>query len=201
MKKETTKLQKITKLPKKANPNKLAKKAKEILDKVEEEIKKPYTIETTFSLGGSTPLALKNDLCWQLRLNIKTILDRSFHRYNMKMILNQEPYEERIADIERDIRALDDEDTIPNMKDTEQLNSLNRRKEKVQGELKKMVEDTDEINLTATVITLKYSGNATVVDFDIPADQIDLLNKNRFAFSYYKLELEPLIDRVLKTNE
>lgn len=77
------------KLPKRANPNKLAKKAKEILEEVEEEIKKPYVIETKFALGGSTPLALKNDLCRQLKLKIKNILDRSFRLYKMTMTLER----------------------------------------------------------------------------------------------------------------
>lgn len=87
------------------------------------------------------------------------------------------------------------------MRNTKEVNRLNDKRKKAEQELNKMILDTDEISLTATVVNLKYSGSDTVVDFDIPADQIELLNKNRFHFAYYKMELEPIISRAFKTDE
>ena len=90
----------------------LANKAKKILEQTEDEVRNVDTIETTFNFAGASPLILKQDLCWQLKLNIKTILDRSYHRYYVRMFLNEDPYLDRIKDVDREIRLVSEDQTL-----------------------------------------------------------------------------------------
>ena len=177
---------------------KIAKKALEI---TAEEAKKPYTIETTFSLGGATPLALKNDMRWMLKLNINQILDRSFYKYNIRLNINEEPFNRRIEDARRKIGEIESESHLPNMGNDSEVRNLEKRITEIEAELEKLIRDTDTIDLYATVVNLKYEGVKTQVEFEIPADNITLLNKNRFYFSQYKISLEPIFDRPTNTNE
>lgn len=178
------------------NVTKEAKKiAKKALEITAEESKRPYTIETTFSLGGATPLALKNDMRWMLKLNINQILDRSFYKYNIRLNINAEPFERRIEDAQRKISEITSEAHLPGMGNNAEIKNLEQRVKDIEAELEKLIRDTDTIDLYATVVNLKYEGVKTQVEFEIPADNITLLNKNRFYFSQYKIELEPIFDR------
>lgn len=172
-----------------------AKKIAKNALKVAEETRKPYTIETTFGLGGATPLALKNDasgIYWDLKLNINQILDRSFYKYNVRLSINEEPFNRRIEDAERKMDEISTEAHLPNMEDKGAIKELQEKIKTIKDELAQIIKQTDVIDFFATVISIKYSGVVTVVEFNIPADTIALLNKNRFFFSQYKIELEPI---------
>jgi len=173
---------------------KIAKNALEITS--EENEKKPFTIETAFSLCGATPLALKNEaqagLHWVLKLSINEILDRSFYKYSIKLSINEKPFEDRVEDAERKITELQTEAHLPNMEDKQGIKDLQDRIKKTKEELAQLIRSTDVIDFLTTVISIKYSGLSTVVEFDVPADTIALLNKNRFFFNQYKIELQPI---------
>lgn len=173
---------------------KIAKKALEITSL--ENDRRPFTIETTFGLGGTTPLALRNDangIYWDLKLNINQILDRSFYKYNVRLSINEEPFERRITDAERKIQEIETEAHLPGMENKQEVKELRERVAAIKKELADLIRNTDVIEFFATVIALKYSGVVTVVEFNVPADTINLLNKNRFFFSQYKIELEPIV--------
>jgi hypothetical protein len=170
-----------------------AKKALKITS--EQNDKKPFLIQTTFGLGGTTPLALKMDgggIYWDLKLNINQILDRSFYKYNIRLSINEDPFNRKIEEAERKISEIGSESHLPGMEDKGEIKSQMERIKDTKIELEQLIKSTDIIEFYATVISIKYSGVVTVVEFNIPADIIALLNKNRFFFSQYKIELEPI---------
>lgn len=182
----------------------VAKKIAKNALKIASEAPKPFTIETTFNLGGSTPLALKNEpnrsMLWVLKLNINKILDRSFYKYNARLSINEEPFNRRIEEAERKMEEVRTEAHLPNMEDKGEIKRLEETIKNVKSELAQLIKNTDTIDFFATVMTIKYSGIMTVVEFNIPADTINLLNKNRFFFGQYKIELEPIWDRETDNN-
>ena len=187
------------------NVTKEAKKiAKKALEITAEESKRPYTIETTFSLGGATPLALKQEagsMIWIFKLNVNQILDRSFYKYNIRLSINAEPFERRIEDAQRKINEIASESHLPGMGNNAEIKNLEQRIKDIEAELDKLIRETDVIDIYATVRTLEYKGVKTSVEFEIPADTIALLNKNRYYFSQYKIELQPIFDRLTQSNE
>lgn len=180
---------------KKKTVKKEAKKiAKNALEVASQE-RKPMAIETTFSLGGATPLALKVEgggLYWILKLNIDQILSRSYYKYNLRLSINEEPFNRRINDAENKISEINTEAHLPGMENKQEIKELQDRIKTIKNELNQLIKQTDVMEFMADVLTLKYSGVATVIEFKIPADTINLLNKNRFFFSQYKIELEPI---------
>ena len=179
----------------------IKKEAKAIAEnaiKVQSEIKKPFLIETTFSLAGATPLALKNDasgIYWVLKLNINQILDRSFYEYNVKLSVNEEPFNRRIDNCENKLEELRTEAHLPNMDDKSQMKELENTIKKIKQELATLIKTTDVIEFFCKVMSIKYNGVVTVVEINVPADTIQLLNKNRFSFGQYKIELEPIWEK------
>ena len=167
--------------------------AKNAIKKIKEEQKKPYTIETTFGLHGTKPLAMTSDKKWNLELSIDEILDRSFYRYNIQLSINRKPFEYRLAEIDKAIEEERTSGKIPGMEDKKKISKLQNQKKEVNDELEKLLKDTDEISLYSQVVNIKYNGTKTDVKFEIPADNIQLLNKNRFYFGYYQISLQPIL--------
>lgn len=166
--------------------------AKNAIKKIKEEQKKPYTIETTFGLAGSKPLAMTDKMKWNLKLEINEILNRSFYRYNIHLSINEKPFEHRLEEIDRVIR--EEQDSGKLFIDRKKVTRLQAQKKEVKEELEKLLKETDEISLYAQVVNLKYNGTKTDVEFEIPADNIQLLNKNRFYFGYYQISLQPILE-------
>jgi len=82
-----------------------------------------------------------------------------------------------------------------------EIKALEERKKDIEAELEKLIKETDVIDIYATVRSIEYKGVKTSVEFEIPADTIQLLNKNRYYFGQYKIELEPIFDRPNQSNE
>ncbi len=182
---------------KKMSSKEIKEKAKKALEITQEEVKRPYTIESTFYMQKPTPLALRDDsdgMRWIMKLMIGQILDRSFYRYDIRLSINEKPFEERISDINRKIDEVSSDNTLPGFKNSQEVNELNDRIDTIKNELQGLISQTDVMEFTTKVATINYKGDKTLVEFIVPSDMIQLLNKNKFFFNQYKIELQPVFE-------
>lgn len=166
--------------------------------------RRAFTIETSFALGGSKPLCLVNEAgatYWLLKLNIKEILNRSYHQYKIRMSVDEKPFEQRILDTEQKIDEIGSESHLPGMGNNGEIKALQSKIKEIKASLAKLIADTEIIEFYASVTTISYKGIMTVVELQIPADNIQALNKNRFFFNQFKIELEPITENIVPDEE
>ncbi len=139
-------------------------------------------------------LKLKNDLCWYLRLLLKTQLPQSFREYKVKLSLNTEPFETRIKDLKRkqdDVRADKQEDLFPTegAKRT-QIKNIDEEISSVETEMKDLLANTPEIEFEASIVELKYIDGDTRIVLLIAPEVVAALNEVKLLLDkYYKIEL------------
>lgn len=139
-------------------------------------------------------LKLKDDLCWYLKLLLKTRLQKSFREYSVRISLNEEPFELRIQDLERkkeNIKADGQGDLFPTegAKKT-QLKNIDQEIKDVEAELKDALEASSVIEFDATLEKLEYKDGDTLIVLDIPFNIVEEINKIKSDLTrHYKLEL------------
>lgn len=188
-------------MTKKMTDKEINTKAKEALEILEQEVSKPYTIESRFYMQKPTPIALRDDsdgMRWIMKLMIGVILDRSFYRYDIKLSINEKPFEDRINDLETKKFQLNIETTLPGMSNKAEEKALQDKIDAVRTEMENLIRQTDTIKFITKVASINYKGDKTLVEFIIPSDVIELLNKNRFYFNQYKISLEPMFEQAEK---
>lgn len=139
-------------------------------------------------------LKLKDDQAWYLKLLLKTQLPQSFKEYQVKFSLNEEPFENRIADLKRkqdDVKADKQEDLFPTegAKKTQIKNIADEIKE-VEQELEELRAQTPEIEFDASIEELKYIDGDTRVVLMIDSTIVSKINEVKGLLDrHYKVEL------------
>lgn len=156
-------------------------KKKQKAELIDMESENPGMIESTIFLQE---LKLK-DKRWSAKMLIGAILPKAYHRYNVKMVLDESPYEDRIADLEK---GLDDSlfrEERNSVRDT------NKRIKEIRQELERMQNDCYDIEFACVVEEVKYKDSDTLLTARIPDDIIEDLNKQKFRLEAYKIMLFP----------
>lgn len=140
-------------------------------------------IETTIELD-SVQLKSKR---WYLKIGAKTILPRSYHRYRVCFDFDEEPFNRRITDLEKQLDdSLFKEERISRRQTSKNITEI-------RAQLEKQKKECGPADFGAEVISIKYDGPSTDITFIIPDDVIDWLNKQKFRMDAYKVKLIPLL--------
>jgi hypothetical protein len=88
-------------------------------------------------------IEMKKDFIWRLKLKMKTILPQSYREYDVKLTLNEEPYEVRIEDLEKK-RYEVETDTQGDMFEGRktQLKNIDQEIKEVRKELEQALKDS-----------------------------------------------------------
>jgi hypothetical protein len=162
-----------------------ADKKKEYLD----ENVKPNTITAKFFLQQ----LLMKDVQWKMKIKVEDILPRTYYKYTMTMVFDPSPYERKIKALEDQIADIRDSKQKP-LFDADQKEQVGDIEEEIESEKESMEDRRKEcpsILMPARVEELKYSGNDTLLTFQIPDTVINELNENKLKFGSYCVELTP----------
>lgn len=147
-----------------------------------EELKTAGMIETALDIESIT---LKGKR-WSARLKIRTLLPRSYHRYTIKLDLDERPYEKRIDDLERELEA------GLFSKERTSRREVNKKIGEIRDELETMKKSCEHIEFPATVEQLTYRDGDTLVSLRIPDDVIEPLNRQKYRIDAYRVQLDPI---------
>lgn len=142
--------------------------------------------ESVFELNS---LAMKKDFAWYLNINLKLMLPQSFREYKVKMSVNEKPYENRIADFEREITNLESEATLFPDGSKKQVANIKKQIKAVEQELADMRETCPEFEYAGIIEALAYKKGDTQITLRIPADVVNKINEHRLLLDNYKIEL------------
>jgi len=126
------------------------------------------------------------DKKWSARFLIGAILPKSYHRYKITLTLNEDPYLERIEELEKGL----DESLF--REEQGSIKDVNKRIGQIRAELERMQKDCPEIEFNATVEEIKYKDAETRLTCRIPDDIIEPINKQKYRLEAYKIVLIPL---------
>lgn len=126
------------------------------------------------------------DMRWLCKLRIGTLLPRSYHLYKILMELDEQPYTERIEDLEAQVKG----SLFENEKST--VKSLDEMIARVRKELTERRKECETMKFNCSVEELKYSGSDTILIVRVPDDTIEAFNRQKTRLSYYKITLESL---------
>lgn len=158
-------------------------KNKELIDPLDTAI----TIESLFTLKK---IEMKDDLAWRMKLEIKNKLEHTYREYDVKFSINEEPFEMRISDLNRQIEEVKNQNQLFGDAKKDQINSIKNEIKEVQQELKDLKDDCGNIEFPVTIEELKYKDGNTIIVMIFPATSLEEINeKRRDLASYYKIEL------------
>ena len=159
----------------------MPKAKKQKAELIDMESENPGMIESTIFLQE---LKLK-DKRWTSKMLIGTTLPKSYHRYSVKMELDESPYLERIEELEKGL----DESLFKEEKSS--LKSTQKRVKEIRQELERMQNDCYTIEFYCTVEEVKYKDSETLLTTRVPDDIIQDLNAQKFRLEAYKIALIP----------
>lgn len=159
----------------------MPKKKKNKAELIDMESENPGMIESTIFLQE---LKLK-DKRWSAKMLIGTILPKSYHRYQVKMSLDESPYEERIEELAKGL----DESLFKEEKSS--VKSTQKRIKEIRQELERMKNDCFDIEFFCTVEEVKYKDSETLLTSRVPDDIVQDLNIQKFRLEAYKIALIP----------
>lgn len=158
------------------------KKQKVDLIDEEESLEDILKVESTIYLE----LLQLKDKKWSAKFLIGAILPKSYHRYQMTLVLNEEPYLERIEELEKGLNESLFKEEKSSVKGT------NKRIGEIRDELERMRRDCPEIQFNTTIEEIKYKDAETRLTCRIPDDIIEPINKQKYRLEAYKVILLPL---------
>lgn len=134
-------------------------------------------------------IEMKDDLAWRIKLELKTRLSQSFREYDVKFSINEEPFNVRIADLERKRSEVESESQLFDGNKKTQLKNIDDEIKEVENELKEMQENNPDIEFAGTIEELKYKDGNTIIVMLFPASSLAELNDKRRELGHYKVEL------------
>jgi len=152
----------------------------ELLDMDDEEV---LSIKSKLDLRE---IKLK-DLSWFIKLNVKDILPRAYHRYKMRFELDTAPYIERIEEVENQLN-----DSLF-ASDPGQVRETNKKVAEMRAQLDELQKECETIEFTARVEEIKYKDGGTLLLIIAPDDVIEAFNRQKMRFDKYLLVLNPVI--------
>jgi hypothetical protein len=173
--------------------------SKTILDKtLEQQTEKVGTIKTTFIMQNKALVYDVKERVWFFSVQIAFELPRTFLAYSIKMVFNEEPYQERVRMTESRIKHVQEQDNLLTPTKEEQAH-IKKEVAKLEVEKAKEIKSMNDMNARcipmefgAKLTELKYQSGDSKVKFSIPAGVIGTLNEVRDLLDYYKMELVPL---------
>ncbi len=126
------------------------------------------------------------DLKWMCKLGIGTILPKSYHNYKIIMDLDEQPYLDRIFDLENQNK----DSLFKN--DRAEKRKVDDNIKEVRKQLAERQKECEHIEFNATVEELKYKDSNTVIVVRVPDDVIEPFNRQKSRFVIYKIVLEPI---------
>lgn len=135
-------------------------------------------------------LKMKKDFVWRLKLKMKTVLPQTYREYDVKLSLNEEPFELRIADLEKKIEQvnMDAQEEMFGNKKT-QIANIRKEIKEVEEELAGKLKDSPVIEFKGVIEELKYKDIDTIITLIIPALSVAEINESKYIFKHYKVEL------------
>lgn len=164
---------------KKSKKVKGKKTKKELLK--EEELETAGRIFTTLDLET---IVMKKKR-WQIKIQVGATLPRTYHRYKIVLTLDEEPYLDRIAEVQTDL----DNSLFKN--DKAQIKDADKRIAQLQKSLDSLRGDCEVIEFSAVVESLKYRDAGTLIELRIPDDVVEPFNRQKMRMDVYSLELIP----------
>lgn len=132
---------------------------------------------------------MKDDMQWRMKLLLKTSLPQSFREYKVKLSLNEQPFNVRIADLERKRSEVETEETLFPDQRKKQCQNIDLEIKEVEKELADTKANAPEIEFQGTIEELKYKEGDTLVMLQFPSVSLKELNDNRMTLKHYKIEL------------
>lgn len=124
-------------------------------------------------------LVLDDDMCWKLKIVLDRILTQTYHKYTLKMAFNEQPYLDRIKEMEE---SEDKELFPPDIA-------------AVKDQIIALKKERPEIEFLAQLEQLKYGTSRTEIMVIIPDSVIEMLNKNKqYLKTDYIAKLTPNLD-------
>lgn len=163
-------------------------KKKGILDKVAASTNEIDAIKTSCTIKQ---LTLKDDR-WKLDLEVHTILSKSFYRYNVQLVFDEDRYMRDVRSMQEEITKLEEEAAL--IKAKERIKELEMNIQGTKAEMEEMESKCPKIEFFGTVDSLKYPRGSSRLTLMIADNIINLLNQTKSWFSYYRLELRPQRD-------
>lgn len=126
------------------------------------------------------------DLKWVVKLRIGTQLPKSYHLYKIHMELDEQPYLDRIADLEAQVKGTLFEN------DKAQIKQLDESIARVRKDLDERRKECEVMKFNATVEEVKWKDSDTILTARVPDDIIEAFNRQKSRFGYYKITLESI---------
>lgn len=162
---------------------KTLQKAKEAVDEIAGVIKADFSINR---------LQMDAKLCWLLDLEVRQVLPETYLRYKLDLVFNEEPYEENIERIEKEIESAQNEASLFETHKVQRVKNLYKQIDDIRADMKELEKNCPTITIEAVVTELKYkNAGTTFIRMRLPDDKINELNDNKAKFSYYRAELTP----------
>lgn len=135
-------------------------------------------------------IEMKDDLAWRIKLELKTKLSHTYREYDVKFSVNEEPFNIRIADLERKRSEVESENQLFGDAKKTQLKNIDDEIKEVERELEDMQADCPDIEFAGTIEELKYKDGNTIIVMLFPASSLTEMNDKRRQLSHdYKIEL------------
>lgn len=134
-------------------------------------------------------IEMKDDLQWRIKLELKTKLSHSYREYDVKLSVNEEPFNVRIKDLERKASEVESEAQLFDGNKKTQLKNIDDEIKEVEQELKDMQSECPDIEFAGTIEELKYKDGNTIISMMFPASTLSELNDKRRELGHYKIEL------------
>lgn len=145
------------------------------------------TVTTVFELKK---IELKDDLAWRMKIDLNTRLNHTFREYDVRLSIDESPYETRIADLERKIYEVESEASLFEGNKKQEVKFINGQIADIRAELEEKKAQCPVIEFKGVIEELKYKdAYHTIVVILFPSDALAELNEMKRELSHYKIEL------------
>lgn len=153
------------------------------------EFEKELTISSRFAL---TSVTLK-EMRWNMKIHVYQILPRTYHKYTIKFLVDEEPFESRIKSLDQKREKINSDPVLFDKFRDKDMKDIDSMVMSIRHELAEIKRQCDTIEFVAEIEELKYKDGHTIVTMKIPDNIIEPLNKAKMLINYYRANLLPLL--------
>lgn len=144
-------------------------------------------VEASFELKK---IELKDDLAWRMKIDMNTRLNHTFREYDVRLSLDETPYETRISDMERKREEVLDEASLFEGNKKQEAKFIDGQIQDIKDELAEKKAQCPDIEFKGVIEELKYKdAYHTIVVMMFPSDSLIELNAQKRELTHYKIEL------------
>lgn len=137
-------------------------------------------------------LRMKSDWIWRIRMSVEKVLPTTHRGYKVRLEFDSTPWDERIAQMERDLQELSDNPSLLPDIDRRSLNDLETQIGAERAELRDMVEECTDIEFTASTEEIKHADNSTKLLLVVSDKTIEPINEKKTLLLHYQAVLTPI---------